>query len=84
MAIAKACAKEVEVPVYAGCCGMAGDRGMLVPALTKAAVAMETAALKTSNCSGYYSSAKTCEMALSESSGLFYESVANLLNEVSV
>lgn len=84
MAIAKACAKEIEVPVYAGCCGMAGDRGMLVPALTKAAVAMETAALKTSNCNGFYSSSKTCEMALSESSGLLYESVANLLNEVSV
>jgi D-lactate dehydrogenase len=84
MVIAKTCAKEVQVPVYAGCCGMAGDRGMQVPALTKAAVAMETAELKHSNCSGHYSSAKTCEMALSENSGLFYESVANLLNEVSV
>ena len=84
IAVAKACAQEVQVPVYAGCCGMAGDRGMQVPALTKAAVAMETAELQNSRCSGFYSSSKTCEMALSESSGFLYESVANLLNEVSV
>lgn len=84
IALAKACAQEVQVPVYAGCCGMAGDRGMQVPALTHAAVAMEMAELQNSHCSGFYSSSKTCEMALSESSGFLYESVANLLNEVSV
>ena len=35
--VAEAAAREVEVPVAAGCCGFAGDRGFLLPRLTEAA-----------------------------------------------
>ena len=37
IACAAACAKQVEVPVEWGCCGFAGDRGMLHPELTASA-----------------------------------------------
>ncbi|MDX5481088.1 MAG: FAD-binding oxidoreductase, partial [Hymenobacteraceae bacterium] len=39
--IAKQLAQEVTVPMHAGCCGMAGDRGFLVPELTQSATAPE-------------------------------------------
>ena len=34
-AMARACSDEVIVPLDAGCCGFAGDRGFLVPELTR-------------------------------------------------
>jgi len=77
--IAKQCAAEVHVPLYAGCCGMAGDRGMLHPELTKAATLMEAKELSTKNVEGYFSSSKTCEMALAEATQKNYQSIAQLV-----
>lgn len=82
-AIARACAAEVILPKYAGCCGMAGDRGFQVPELMEAATKMETNELRKHNCSGHYASATTCEMALTKSLGKRYEHIAYLLDEVS-
>lgn len=81
IALAKACADEVRTPLYAGCCGMAGDRGMTHPALTQAAIAMEAKELAGQTLDGCYASSKTCEMALSESTQRNYQSVARLLWE---
>ncbi|MFT3750908.1 MAG: FAD-binding and (Fe-S)-binding domain-containing protein [Agriterribacter sp.] len=72
-------ADMVHVPDYAGCCGMAGDRGFLFPELTQAATKME--AKEVNDCSGYYSSSKPCEMAMSEATGKNYESVLYLVDE---
>jgi D-lactate dehydrogenase len=71
----------VEVPVYAGCCGMAGDRGFLYPELTASATALEARDVNPTEYDGYYSSAKTCEMAMSDAVGKNYESILYLVDE---
>ncbi|MDX5481560.1 MAG: hypothetical protein LPK07_07735, partial [Hymenobacteraceae bacterium] len=78
--IAKQLAQEVTVPMHAGCCGMAGDRGFLVPELTQSATAPEAQEVKQQQYDGYYSSARTCEMAMSEAVGHNYESILYLLD----
>jgi D-lactate dehydrogenase len=79
--VAKQLAHEVKVPLHAGCCGMAGDRGFLFPELTKSATLPEAQEVNQCSYDGYYSSSKTCEMALSEATGKNYESIVYLLDE---
>ncbi|WP_316817506.1 FAD-binding and (Fe-S)-binding domain-containing protein [Pedobacter nyackensis] len=74
-------ADRVDVPLNSGCCGMAGDRGFLFPELTASATAPEAAEVRNSPYSGYYSTAKTCEMAMSEAVGKNYESILYLVDE---
>ena len=74
-------AHEVVVPVKAACCGMAGDRGFLFPELTESATLGEAAEVKESDYDGYYSSAKTCEMAMSEAVNKNYESILHLVDD---
>jgi D-lactate dehydrogenase len=81
--IGKACSAQADIPAFAGCCGMAGDRGFYYPELTKAATKNEATEVKQINYDGYYSTSKTCEMALSEAVGKNYESILKLLDEVS-
>lgn len=80
--IGSACALEADIPTFAACCGMAGDRGFYYPELTNAATKLEAAEVNTKTYDGYYSSGKTCEIALSEAVGKPYISVFNLLAEV--
>ena len=82
-AIGKACAVKADIPTFAGCCGMAGDRGFYYPKFTQAATALESAEVKENSYDGYYSSAKPCEMSLSEAVGKNYQSILKLLDEVS-
>jgi D-lactate dehydrogenase len=79
--IAQHFANTVTVPKAAGCCGMAGDRGFLFPELTAAATSAEATEVKQNTFSGYYSSTKTCEMALSEAVKENYESILYLVDE---
>ena len=81
VAVANHFTEFVHVPVHAGCCGMAGDRGFLYPELTASATAPEAADVKVKAYDGYYSSAKTCEIAMSEAVGRNYESVLYLADE---
>lgn len=81
LAVAKQLANEVTVPLHAGCCGMAGDRGFLFPELTRSATHPEVQEVNQCSYDGYYSSSKTCEMALSEATGKNYESIIYLLHE---
>lgn len=81
--IGKACSKEADFPVNAGCCGMAGDRGFYYPGLTAAATRIEAEEVKLKEYDGYYSSGKTCEMSISKSVAKNYRSVLYLLDEVS-
>lgn len=74
-------ASGVTVPQSAGCCGMAGDRGFLFPALTEAATRPEALELNGKSYSGYYSSTKTCEMAMSAAIKANYESILYLVDE---
>jgi D-lactate dehydrogenase len=81
LSVAKLFAENVIVPVRAGCCGMAGDRGFLFPELTHAATRAEAEDLKNDKCDGYYSTSKTCEMAMSEAVGVNYHSLLHLVDE---
>jgi D-lactate dehydrogenase len=79
--VAKHFAREVTVPKYAGCCGMAGDRGFLFPELTAAATNPEALEVKRNKFDGYYATTKTCEMALSVAVQQNYESLLYLVDE---
>jgi len=76
-------AETVTVPLHAGCCGMAGDRGFLFPELTESATMPEALEVKQHKYDGYYSSTKTCEMAISQAVNENYESILYLVDEVS-
>ncbi|TMI62451.1 MAG: FAD-binding oxidoreductase [Bacteroidetes bacterium] len=78
--IASCFSENVSVPKTAGCCGMAGDRGFLFPELTASATSAEADEVKNATYEGYYSSTKTCEMAMSEAVGKNYESVLYLVD----
>lgn len=74
-------AEEVVVPVTAKCCGMAGDRGFIVPGLTKSATMAEAAEVGGQPYEGYYATTTTCELALSAATGQSYESILYLVDE---
>lgn len=79
--VAQHFAAKVTVPVHAGCCGMAGDRGFLFPELTASATHDEATEVRQSRYEGYYSSTKTCEIAMSEAVKQNYESILYLADE---
>jgi D-lactate dehydrogenase len=81
VAIAHFFADRVTVPQRAGCCGMAGDRGFLFPELTASATAPEAEEVKMIKYDGYYSSTKTCEIAISAAVNADYESIIHLADE---
>jgi len=83
MELAALTVENPVIPVTAGCCGMAGDRGFYYPGLTASATRAEAAEVKNAASGDCYSTAKTCEMALSEATGNHYRSVLYLLDEVS-
>ena len=79
--LAEACADAAEVPLSAGCCGFAGDRGFWLPELPRAALRAETAELGQGVFRGYYSSSRTCEIGLARVTGKPYRHVWSLLDE---
>jgi D-lactate dehydrogenase len=81
VAVARACADEVSVPLGAGCCGFAGDRGFRFPELTAAATRAEAAEVARRDHDGHYSSSRTCEIAMTRATGSPYRSFWTLLDE---
>jgi D-lactate dehydrogenase len=81
---AESFADQVIIPLHSGCCGMAGDRGFLFPELTASATLSEATEVKGQEFNGYYSSAKTCEMAMSQAVNKNYESILYLVDECTV
>lgn len=79
--IAKACANEVIEPNGISCCGFAGDKGLFMPELNKSALA--PLAEQVTGCAQGYSNSRTCEIGLSKNSGIDYQSLIYLLDEVS-
>ena len=80
--LAKVCTSNVIVPEHIQCCGWAGDKGFTTPELN-------TAALKPlreqvpANCKRGFSNSRTCEIGLSHHSGIPYQSILYLVDEVS-
>lgn len=86
VAVAKAFAIDVTVPLAAGCCGFAGDKGFQVPELTASATREESAEVRTlvdekgENLVAY-STCQTCALGMSAATGLAYGSIAELCVE---
>ncbi|MFI8824876.1 FAD-binding and (Fe-S)-binding domain-containing protein [Streptomyces sp. NPDC053431] len=73
-ALAEACADEVLVPVDAGCCAFAGDRGMLHPELTASATAREAAEVTARAFDAHLSANRMCEVGMDRATGRTYYS----------
>jgi D-lactate dehydrogenase len=85
LAVARAYSEEVVVPPSAECCGFAGDRGFLVPELTRSATLRESgdvkAVLSADPDARLFSTCRTCEIGLSRGVGRPYRSIAHLVRE---
>ncbi|MGW1009915.1 FAD-binding and (Fe-S)-binding domain-containing protein [Streptomyces termitum] len=73
-AVAGFCAEEVVVPVDAGCCAFAGDRGMLHPELTASATAREAAEVTARPFDAHLSANRMCEIGMDRATGRRYAS----------
>ncbi|MEE2025267.1 FAD-binding and (Fe-S)-binding domain-containing protein [Alkalimonas mucilaginosa] len=82
VALTKACAEQVVIPADIDCCGFAGDKGFTLPGLNAHALRTLKQQIP-SGCQRGYSNSRTCEIGLTEHSGLPYQSILYLLEEVS-
>ncbi len=81
--IATQCARRADVPLELGCCAFAGDRGLLLPELTKSAAEKEAREVQIRAYDGYYSSNIPCEIGMSEATGKNYRSIVYLVEKAS-
>lgn len=77
LALARLISTDVRVPDSWGCCGYAGDRGLLHPELTASATRAE--AMEVTRLGRHASSNRTCEMGMSAATGLTYDAIVSLL-----
>ncbi len=77
--IARMCSSNVTVPTDVGCCGFAGDRGFTFPQLNQSALRNLKSSIP-SNVKYAFSTSKTCEIGLSEHSGIDYRSIFYLVD----
>ncbi|MCR2813850.1 FAD-binding and (Fe-S)-binding domain-containing protein [Microbacterium sp. zg.Y1084] len=80
-AVGAAVASTVTVPDAWGCCGFAGDRGMLHPELTASATAAEAAEVATIDADAHASCNRTCEIGMTRATGREYRHVLELLEQ---
>ena len=64
-----------------GCCGFAGDRGMLHPELTASATAAEAAEVRALGADAHASCNRTCELGMTRATGSEYRHILELLEE---
>jgi D-lactate dehydrogenase len=81
LAVGAVVASTVTVPDAWGCCGFAGDRGMLHPELTASATAAEAAEVRTLDADAHASCNRTCEIGMTRATGKEYRHVLELLEE---
>lgn len=79
LTIARAMSDDVVVPAAWGCCGFAGDRGMLHPELTASATAAEAEELGRREYAAYASANRTCELGMERATGKPWVHVVELL-----
>ena len=78
--LANLCSTNVIIPADVQCCGFAGDRGFNFPELNKSA--LRNLKAQTAGAKMAFSTSKTCEIGLSDESGLDYNSIFYLINKV--
>ncbi|HAN70777.1 MAG TPA: FAD-binding oxidoreductase [Actinobacteria bacterium] len=72
LTLAGTVADRVEVPVDWGCCGFAGDRGLLHPELTASASARQGAEIRELHAAAHASANRTCEIGMTRATGRAY------------
>jgi D-lactate dehydrogenase len=73
-------ADEIVIPPDITCCGFAGDKGFSTPELNTSA--LKTLAKAVEGCDVGYSNSRTCEIGLSEHSGIEYQSIVYLVDQL--
>ncbi|WP_153394011.1 FAD-binding and (Fe-S)-binding domain-containing protein [Ornithinicoccus halotolerans] len=84
VAVARHVSEDVVVPTQWGCCGFAGDRGLLHPELTAAATGPEAAEVAEREYAAYVSSNRTCELGMTRATGRSYQHVLEVLAAATV
>ena len=78
--VADAVADTVTVPDAWGCCGFAGDRGLLHPELTASATAAQAAQVKDGTFGAFASCNRTCELGMTRGTGKQYQHIVELVD----
>jgi D-lactate dehydrogenase len=77
-----ALAEEAVIPARVGCCGFAGDRGMLHPELTAAATREEAAEVNARPFDAYLTSNHPCAIGLHRATGKPWRAFTTVLEEL--
>lgn len=80
--IAEHCAETVTIPADISCCGFAGDKGFYQPELNQHALRHLKDQLP-QDCHSGYSNNRSCEIGLTRHSGIPYQSILYLLDQLS-
>ncbi|HOM64848.1 MAG TPA: FAD-binding and (Fe-S)-binding domain-containing protein [Ignavibacteriales bacterium] len=80
--LANLCSDKVLFPKNVGCCGTAGDRGFTYPELNNSALIRLKSQIEEHHCECGYSNSRTCEIGISQETGIEYKSVLYLVDEV--
>jgi D-lactate dehydrogenase len=75
-------AEEVVVPERAGCCGFAGDRGLLHPELTASATQAEAAEISARGFDAYLISNHPCTIGMHRATGRPWQNFALVLESL--
>ena len=80
--LARRCSTRVVVPDGVGCCGFAGDKGFTHPELNAYALRHLRQAIEEAGVKRGFSNSRTCEIGLTTHSGIPYQSLIYLIDEV--
>ena len=81
IALAHKCCRRATVPAEVGCCGFAGDKGFTHPELNAWGLRKLRPAIEAAGATEGYSNSRTCEIGLTDNSGVPYKSIAYLVLE---
>lgn len=81
IALAGMCSSRVIVPEEIGCCGFAGDKGFTHPELNAWALRKLRYQIEAGEITEGYSNSRTCEIGLTNNSGIPYKSIVYLVDE---
>lgn len=80
VALASLCVENVLVPAGVGCCGFAGDKGFTHPELNSWGLRKLKKQIEAANIRQGYSNSRTCEIGLTNNSGIPYKSIVYLVD----
>ena len=81
IAMARRCSSNVLVPEGVGCCGFAGDKGFTHPELNAYALRKLHTQIEQAGIKRGFSNSRTCEIGLSDNSGVPYQGLVYLIDE---